>query len=212
MSEAADRERVVKRGWAAPGGAHDILVRLLKIALPALAGVLVAYLALAPLAKQQESSFILDKKKVDVAREKLRVQSARYQGQDDRGRPFVIDAQSAVQPSSKQPIVDINGMSAQIQLNEGPATLRADKGRYNLEQDKVDVIGPLVFNAADGYHLVTSNVAVDLDKHQLSSGGPAQGRMRLGSFTAGHMEADLRERRVVLTGRPHLHIVQGAIR
>ena len=36
MSELADRERVAKRGWAAPGGAHDGLIKLLKIVLPAL--------------------------------------------------------------------------------------------------------------------------------------------------------------------------------
>ena len=60
MSEAAVRERVKKQGWAAPGGAHDVIVRLMKIGLPALIGVLTAYLAMAPLQKGPEISFILD--------------------------------------------------------------------------------------------------------------------------------------------------------
>ena len=34
----------------------------------------------------------------------------------------------------------------------------------------------------------------------------------LGTFTAGQMHVDLPNRRVVLTGRPRLHIVQGGIR
>ena len=36
--------------------------------------------------------------------------------------------------------------------------------------------------------------------------------MPLGRFTAGGMTVDLPERRVVLTGRARLHIVQGALR
>ena len=72
MSELAERERVRKQGWAAPGGTHDVLVRFLKVALPAAIGVLLAYLALAPLSKTQEISFILDKNKVEVAKERIR--------------------------------------------------------------------------------------------------------------------------------------------
>src|SRR3546814_7719415 len=56
MSELADRERLRKQHWAAPGGSHDNVVRLLKLALPVLIGVLMAYLALAPLSKNQEIS------------------------------------------------------------------------------------------------------------------------------------------------------------
>ena len=112
MSEAATRERVRKQGWAAPGGMHDFLVRLLKIVLPTAIGVLLAYLALAPLQKGRDISFILDKNKVNTARERMRVQSARYRGQDNKGRPFTIDAASAVQATSQDPIVEIMGMSA----------------------------------------------------------------------------------------------------
>ena len=121
MSEAAVRERIRKQGWAAPGGLHDFLVRFLKIALPMSICVLLAFLAVAPLQKRQDFSFILDKNKVDVAKERMRVQPARYQGQDNLGRTFTIDAESAVQATSRDPIVEIMGMSAEIGLESGPA-------------------------------------------------------------------------------------------
>ena len=35
MSELAEKDRVVKRSWAAPGGMHDFLIRAMKILLPA---------------------------------------------------------------------------------------------------------------------------------------------------------------------------------
>src|SRR5262245_10429287 len=59
MSELAVRDRYRRQGWAAPGGLHDRLIRVLKLALPALIGLLMAYLATAPLTRRQEISFIL---------------------------------------------------------------------------------------------------------------------------------------------------------
>jgi lipopolysaccharide export system protein LptC len=212
MSEAAVKERVRKQGWAAPGGLHDFLVRLLKVLLPTAIGVLLAYLALAPLQKGRDISFILDKNKVDVARERMRVQSARYRGQDNKGRAFTIDASSAVQATSQDPIVDILGMSAEIGLDSGPATLRADKGRYDMEAQKVDIVGPILLTGADGYRLQTRDVAVDLNVQKLESRGSVEGTMPLGRFSANKLEADLPQKKVVLTGRARLHIKQGAIR
>lgn len=212
MSELAVRERIVKRRWAAPGGFHDAVIQSLKIALPILIGLLTAYLALAPLSKTREISFILDKNKVAVAKERMRVRSASYQGQDNEGRPFTIRARSAVQATSRDPIVDIMGMDARIDLSDGPATLQADRGRYDLERETVDVIGPILFNAQDGYRLETRNVAVNLNDRTLVSNGRVEGRMPLGRFSADRMSANLPDRRVVLSGRARLHIVQGGLR
>ena len=212
MSELAEGQRAAKRGWAAPGGVHDWLMRFLKVVLPAGVGLLLAYLLLSPLSKEKEISFLLDKNKVDVARERLKMQSAEYRGLDNEGRPFSIKAAQAVQAKSSVPIVDIGGMAARIQLKDGPATITADRARYHMETQKVDVLGPIQFTAADGYRLETNDVALDLNNHTAVSGGGVQGRMRLGRFTAGGMAVDLPNRRVVLTGRPRLHIEQGALR
>lgn len=212
MSDVAGGRRAAKRSWAAPGGLHDWLMRFLKIVLPAGVGLMLAYLLLSPLSKEKEVSFLLDKNKVDTARERLKTQKAEYRGLDDKGRPFSIQAAQAVQAKSSDPVIDIGGMAARIQLEDGPATITADKARYNMDSQKVDVLGPILFTAADGYRLETRDVALDLNSHVAVSGGGVEGRMRLGRFTAGGMTVDLPQRRVVLTGRPRLHIEQGAIR
>lgn len=212
MSEAADQERIVKRHWAEPGSGHDRFVGLLKLALPALIGVLIAYLALAPLTKGDELSFLLDKNEVDVAEERMRVMAAQYRGQDNKGRSFTIGADSAIQATSAEPIVDINGMAARMLLENGPANLTASTARYNIEEETVAVTGPIRFTAADGYQLDTRDVIVDLNERTLSGDNGVQGDMPLGSFTADRMQADLSSRTVTLTGRARLHIVQGAAR
>jgi lipopolysaccharide export system protein LptC len=212
MSELANQERAVKQRWAVPGSAHDRLVRWSKIVLPSAVGVLIAVLAVAPLDKNGDVSFILDKKKVENAPERMRVEEARYVGTDNRGQQFQITAQSAIQPSSETPIVDIRGMFARLGLDRGPLLIAADQGRYNLDTQQVAVSGPIRVAGPDGYRLATRDVTVNLKSRQLASGGPVAGRIRLGEFQAGQLRADLGERKVVLDGGARLKIVQGAVR
>jgi len=83
-------------------------------------------------------------------------------GEDGKGQPFSLRAGSAVQKSSREPIVDLNDMSARILLSEGPAVLNARKGRYDMDSERVAVDGPVQFEAAGGYRLTTRDVGIDL--------------------------------------------------
>jgi len=212
MSEQGERDQRQKRGWAAPGGSHDRVIRILKLALPALIGVVLAFLAFSPLEDKQEVSFLLDKTKVDTAEERLKVTAAQYRGQDNDGRPFLLTARSALQPTSSTQIVDISDMSAQIQLDGGPARLQANRARYNMENDQVNVVGPLLMSGSDGYRMQTHDVNIDMRARTLQSRGAVQGQMPLGRFSADQLQANMGNRTVVLNGRARLHIVQGAIR
>ena len=212
MSEAATRERAFRQHWAVPGSNHDRLVRFAKVALPSAVGALIAILAFAPLEKDGDASFILDKKKVDNAPERMRVESARYVGEDNRGQKFLIEANSAIQRSSDVPIVDISGMLARLALSQGPMMIGANLARYNLDTQKIAISGPVRVVGPDDYRLETNNVLVDLKQRRLASSGPVSGSMRLGNFRAGSLSADLDERKVVLSNGVRLKIVQGAVR
>jgi lipopolysaccharide export system protein LptC len=212
MAETVVRPRARKNRWAVPGSMHDRLVRLAKIALPSAVGVLIAVLALAPLGKHSDVSFILDKKKVQNAHEAMRVEAARYTGTDDKNQKFTMTANRAIQPTSDVPVVDITGMMARLNLAQGPLLVAANQGRYNLDTQKVNVDGPVKVVGGDGYRLVTRDVTVDLKHRQLASAGPVSGAMRLGQFQAGQLQADLGTRTVVLDHGARLKIVQGAVR
>jgi lipopolysaccharide export system protein LptC len=210
MAESlSSRQRQV---WAVPGSAHDRLVRWSKIVLPSAVGVLIAILALAPLGKKGDVSFILDKKKVQSAHERMRVDQARYVGTDDKGQKFEITANNAVQPSSDVPVVNIKGMFAQLEQPQGPLMIGANQGRYNLDTQKIAIDGPVRVVGGDGYRLATRDVTVDMKDRKLQSAGPVSGSMRLGDFQAGQLQADLGSRTVVLNGGARLKIVQGAVR
>lgn len=210
MADVAATRR--KQVWAVPGSAHDRVVRWSKIALPAAVGILVAVLALAPLGKKGEVSFILDKKKVENAHERMRVEEARYTGTDDKGQKFLIVANNAIQPSSDAPIVNIKGMFAQLDQPPAPLLIGANQGRYNLDTQRIVIDGPVRVTGGDGYQLATRDVTVDMKQRRMQSAGPVSGAMRLGQFQAGQLKADLNSHIVVLDGGARLKIVQGAVR
>src|SRR5829696_4570356 len=105
MTHAADVIRDRRRAFAAPGGFHDRLIRFLAVALPGAVGVIAAVMILAPLSPRGEISFLLDRNKVQVTQERIRVDDATYRGSDNKGRPFAVSAGTAVQASAAVPVV-----------------------------------------------------------------------------------------------------------
>ncbi|MEQ1509665.1 MAG: LPS export ABC transporter periplasmic protein LptC [Sphingopyxis sp.] len=209
MSHQADIDRNRRRHWAAAGGRHDRIVRVLQLSLPALVGGLGAIMLLAPFKKGSEISFLVAKDSIEVAGQRIMVNQATYRGNDSLGRPFLLAADSAVQRSTADPVVRMRGLTARLDMAEGPATLAAASARFNPTNDRVNVDGPIRFATADGYQLDTRDVTIDLRTRRLSSGGPVSGSTSLGRFSAQSMHVDLNSRIVHLSGNTRIHITQG---
>jgi lipopolysaccharide export system protein LptC len=212
MSEIAVEVRSERKRWAAPGSAHDRLVAILRIVLPAAVGVVAAMMVFLPLTSGGDVSFVLDKNKVEVAKERLRVQTASYRGQDDKGQPFVLDAGSAIQKSTAEPLVHLNDLAARIQLTDGPATIAAPTGQYDMEKQEVAVDGPLTVHGPDGYQLKSDKATLNLKTRTVTGHGGINGVSRQGTFSADTMIADLENRVVKLNGRVHLRLAPGRAR
>ena len=178
MSEMAINVRSERKRWAAPGSAHDRLVAILRIVLPAAVGVVAAMMVFLPLTGSGDVSFVLDKNKVEVAKERLLVKSASYRGEDDKGQPFVLDAASAVQKSTVEPLVHLNDLAARIQLKDGPATVAAPTGRYDMDKQLVAVDGPITVNGPDGYQLKTDTATLNLKTRMMTGNGGVNGVSR----------------------------------
>jgi lipopolysaccharide export system protein LptC len=207
-SALATAEHSKLQRWAAPGGSHDRLVRLLKRALPIAAGALGAFLLAAPFTHPTEVSFVLDKNKVDVASERLKVTEALYRGEDTSGRPFSLRAGSALQKSSTDPVVRLSNLEARMQLENGGAVVTARQGNYDMERETVAIEGPIQFESANGYRLTTRDVDIRLNQRDLRSRGSVEGRMPTGTFRADHLNADLEGRTVTLEGNARLRMEQ----
>jgi lipopolysaccharide export system protein LptC len=211
MSAQADLERTQRQRWAMPGGRHDRLIRSMRVILPSIIGLLLAILAFSPFTGTQELSFVLDKEEVSLSQERMRLTEALYRGEDNKGRPFSLRAGSAVQKTSAQPVLDMTALSARIMLDDGPASVLAQRGSYSLARETVRVNGPLAVESP-GYDMVASNVEFSLKDKKMQSFGPVSGRTKVGTFKAGRLSGDLESRVVRLDGGVQLRIDQNAIK
>ena len=212
MTEAADLIRTRRQAFAAPGSSLDRAVRILAVGLPMAIGVIAAMMLITPLSPRGEVSFLLDRNKVAIADDRLRVDDAMYRGQDNRGRPFSLMAGEAVQRSNSVPVVAMNSLTARIMLAEGPAELSAPRGNYAIDSEQVDIPGIVQFTAADGYRMSARNVAIDLVGRTLFGNGRVSGVIPAGSFSADTMRADLEARTLVLNGNARLRMIPGQLR
>ncbi len=212
MTLQADLIRDRRRHFAAPGGSHDRLIQFLAKALPGAVGVIAAVMILAPLSPRGEISFLLDRNKVAVTQERLRVADALYRGEDDKGRAFSVSAGSAVQVSAAEPQVRMDRLEARILLTDGPAELSATGGVYDFKAEQVSASGPVIFTAADGYRMTTSNVSIDLNSRTVIGAGGVSGAIPAGTFSANRIIADLGERSITLDGNARLQMAPGKLR
>jgi lipopolysaccharide export system protein LptC len=165
-----------------------------------------------PLSPRGEVSFLLDRNKVQVIDERLRVDNAMYRGTDNEGRPFSLTAGEAVQRSGAEGIVRLQNIVARILLSDGPASVTAQRGQYAIRDQVVSVPDGVTVTAADGYRMTARGVSVDLQGKRLVGAGGVDGTVPAGTFSANRLEADLGARTVTLAGGARLRMVPGKMR
>ena len=211
-TDEAKERRSQRQHFAAPGGSPDRLVSFLGKVLPMGVGVLAAFMVITPLSPRGEISFLLDRNKVSVIEERLRVDNAMYRGSDNQGRPFSLRAGEAVQQSSREGIVRMDDLLATVVLNEGPARIDAKSGAYDIEGEVVSIDGDVRMTAADGYRMRVSGVAVDLENKRMVGSDGVEGEIPAGSFSANRLEIDMGARTLVLDGAARLRMIPGKLR
>lgn len=201
-----------RQTFAAPGGSHDRLVRILARALPMGVGVMAALMIITPLSPRGEVSFLLDRNKVAMIDERLSVDNAMYRGRDNDGRPFSLLAGQAVQRSAAEGLVRMNDLVAQLLLTDGPARLSAGGGTYDINQETVAVDGPVRFTANDGYTMIASGVSADLKARTMQGSAGVEGEVPAGTFSAETLQADLGARTLTLEGKVRFTMIPGQLR
>jgi lipopolysaccharide export system protein LptC len=201
-----------RQTFAAPGGQHDRLVRLLARGLPMGVGIVAALMVITPFSQRGEVSFLLDRNKVAQIDERLSVDKAMYRGRDIEGRPFSLLAGEAVQRSGVEGLVRMHDLVAQILLSDGPAKLSAGGGVYDIRSEVVAVEGPVQFSASDGYAMTANGVSVDLRSRTMRGEKGVSGEVPAGAFSADTLRADLAARTITLEGHARFTMIPGQTR
>lgn len=201
---------------SAHGAAYSFFVRLAKIVLPGLAlilmGVVIARMQHDPL-QDQLTQLAPDEKTVPGQSE---LTGARYEGVDDKGRPFVLTADKAlrVMPPAGTPsaqliddrgeAVDLVNPRAEMTSDKSGLALEAETGRFVQDAQKLKLTGGVTLSDRDGNALHLREVDVDLHGRALQSSGPVEGRGPAGNINAEGLKLEDGGDKVIFTGRTTL--------
>lgn len=193
---AEDEARVAAtaRAFRARSRRVQLLRRVLPVVIVALAGGTVAWVVLRTVMSDVE-------RKAETSRE-IRLDAARFVGQDAEGRQFVIGAKGAVRDPETG---HFRLIGPALRLNLGGrkvTTLTADGGLYN-EAAKTVTIGPNVriSDGGSGFTLVTPEAVVDTDTGVVTGNKGVQGSGPLGTINASSYAIYEQGERVVFSGQ-----------
>jgi lipopolysaccharide export system protein LptC len=171
VSARAEQFRNNQKLWARPGSAFDYLVKSLRVILPSFVGILAAIMLASPFGDNRELSFVLARNQVAKTQDRMSVENALYRGEDSLGRPFSLRAGNAVQKSARDPVLEMSNIEGRMILNDAPAYLVAGQSSYNLENETVQVNGPMSFKSDKGYTMLAHDVTMGMKDQMLSSNG-----------------------------------------
>lgn len=179
-------------------------VRAMRIVLPGLIGLILAGLA----AAVAYSALTVEPVRTGDASAPIRLVNPRFLGRDDKGRAFVITAQSAERdPRDYQRVVLDHPTLVMDEQGPDPVRLTANEGVYHEGSFKLDLRG--------GVRLVGSKAAFDTASSlfdtktgEVFGSGPIQGSGSLGEISAKSYAIYGKGDRVIFKGGVHTRLDQ----
>lgn len=170
---------------AAGGGhdpyAHTRVVRAARIALPAVAGLVLLTVFVWPLFGGSS-----DKTRPGPAQGDLELTQARYLGTDTSDQPFEIKADRVAQQGGGGSIVDLTAPQADITLKRGAwLAMAAQQGRYDQDSQVLALMGNVSFFHGSGYELRTQEATLDVKRNLAWGNRPVEGQGPMGTVEAG---------------------------
>ena len=159
------------------GGNYSRFVGLMKLVLPAAAGVLILMIVIWPHFEDKPDGFRLSPSNVllETAGGQMLV-NARYTGTDRRDNPFTITAKTLAQQSKDDDAISLHGPTADIFLNAGSwIAVMAPIGSYSTKARLLKLSGGVDLFHDDGYEFHTEVAMVDLVDGIASSDRPVHG-------------------------------------
>lgn len=209
-SRALDSLPMKSRTTGAKALARSRLVKRLRLILPGLGLALVAAFLFNTRSNKPDDAFLDDFKDVSASADELRMANPRFAGVDDKGRPFEITAQSALQTPNDRNFVELDQPRAVQGDGDAVSVVTADKGLYQSETNILDLEENVTLSheiGADTYVLRTPSAQVTIKDEVVTSDAGVGGESNDGgALRADRMKAYNGEGRVVFEGNVRMRI------
>ena len=187
---------------------YSVFVGFMKVLLPATAAALMLLVVAWPQFTIEDEGFRLSVSKMapDQA-ESLTMLNARFEGLDERDRPYTVTADIATQSESDTDLVTLERPKADITLEDGAwLALTAKSGEYHKDAQVLDLTGSVNLFHDKGFELRTESARVLLDEGMAEGAQPVEGQGSIGTIQAEGFRVLDRGARIFFLGRSHMVI------
>jgi lipopolysaccharide export system protein LptC len=223
MTQATDMARSPRQGTAQTGqrpratgraprmsmrDRYSTFVGFMKLLLPALAAALILLVIAWPEFTVDDGGFRLSVSRLapDQA-DSLTMLNARFDGLDEKNRPYTLTADMATQSDSDEDLIELELPKADITLEDGAwLALTARSGKYRQKAEILDLIGSVSLFHDQGFELRTEAARLDLAKGVAEGNQPVQGQGSVGFIEAEGFRVLDRGARIIFTGKAHMII------
>lgn len=153
------------------------VTHVLKYALPAIALIMSLILLIWPHITFKIGPW---ETKLEIGDNRLVMRDVRYEGKDDRGRPFVVNAGRAVETRSDPREMELEQLKAELKMSRGYVLARSDRGMYYEAERRLDVSGNVQIFDPTGYEIRGESAIVNLRDSLVLSDEPVEAQGPLG--------------------------------
>lgn len=189
--------------------ARTLIVRRLRVALPALAGVLILALLFNTKSRDGDEAFLEDFANHEATPEELRMANPRFAGVDDDGHPYDITAEMALQAPGVREIVELVNPRAVTTGVDTRTEVVASKGVFKTDDNILNLSEGVTLNHSVGdetYVFSTPAATVSLHDETVQSTSGVEGHSGSNTLRADGMRAYNSEGRTVFEGNVSMRI------
>jgi lipopolysaccharide export system protein LptC len=185
---------------------HAQLMRILKIALPAAALMLILVVALWPRFLIEGGRFrILADEFGSEGLNRLSMVNARFEGTDRSDRPFTVTADRATQDLEDTDLIELIRPKADMTLEDGNlVALTAEHGLFRRDDETLKLSGGVDLVHARGYTIRTLAADINLKTGTAEGSDPVSAKGPFGAVTSQGFRVAQRGGVIVFTGNAKL--------
>jgi lipopolysaccharide export system protein LptC len=186
---------------------YSRFVAVMKRALPISAAALIAAVIAYSLIPRQSEKLSLTSEHISRIENDLAMLKPRLTGVDNKGNPFVITADAAVQEGANIHRATLKNVQADLTLEKSRwLNATAVKGLVDMDKGTLALTGGIAVFSDDGYELHTARADVDLKRGWFHGPVTVTGQGPTGTLRADTFEVDRETNQIVLQGHVHMTI------
>lgn len=126
---------------------------------------------------------------ITITDNKLTIEAPKLTGFTQDRRPYSVTAESAAQDLSKPNVIELTGISGQVEMsNRGETAIHAKTGVYDMKAQTMRMAGGLEITSSGGYRVQLKEAFIEIRKGHIVTESPVSAVFPDGSLNANRLE------------------------